>query len=276
MGRKSKRMALYEAIRQGQAKIAQGLETGQMRSDGAPQPKSQKFREPLKSSRPRLVAKSALFEKSKETQQGLLSSPKTIKIGLTAGAVVIVLLVVWLFSLLFGGSEPTNDTVAQQPRQPESTTQYLPVEPVKAVKEDDTQPQQPPVEEKKTTLFGFGKKDEKPTAPVEPVEKPIEPSIGKNVIVIASIPGSRQDELSSLKDFFAAKGIPTEVIMNNSGYAMLVTQQGFVKNPASEGTEGYKVLQKIKQLGLVYPEETGDTKWGVRPFQEAWGFKRTK
>ena len=34
MERKSKRMALYEAIRQGQMKIAKGLETGQMRSDG--------------------------------------------------------------------------------------------------------------------------------------------------------------------------------------------------------------------------------------------------
>ena len=36
MARKSKRMALlHEAIRQGQAKIAQGLESGQMRSDGS-------------------------------------------------------------------------------------------------------------------------------------------------------------------------------------------------------------------------------------------------
>ena len=273
MGRKSKRMALYEAIRQGQAKIAQGLENGQMRSDGMGQQKAQKPIAPLSGSRPRLVAQSALFE-SKETSQGFLSSPTTVKIAMAGGAVLIVLLVVWLLSLIFGGDEPVQPT-AQQPAEPIRQTQ--PTEPVRAA-ENTVPPVEEQKEEKKTGIFGFGKKEpkEEEAAPVQPAEPTFESSIGKNVIVIASIPGSRQNELSSLKEFFAVKGVPTEVIMNSSGYAMLVTRQGFDKNPASEGTDGYRLLQKIKQLGLVYPNETGDTKWGVRPFQEAWGYKRTK
>ena len=51
MARKSKRMALYEAIRQGQVNIAKGLESGKLRSDGVSQ-------EPVK---PRVQDNTALF-----------------------------------------------------------------------------------------------------------------------------------------------------------------------------------------------------------------------
>ncbi len=272
MGRKSKRMALYEAIRQGQAKIAQGLETGQMRSDGLGQQKTQKPIAPQMGSQQRLVAKCALFE-SKETSQGFWTSPKMVKIAMVGGSILIVLIVVWLLSLLFGGDEPVP--VSQPPAEP--TQQIQPAEPVETAEKTENIVEEVK-EEKKTGLFGFGKKEPKAeeSPPAKPVEPTIESSIGKNVIVIASISANRQNELSTLKDFFADKGIPTEVIMNSSGYAMLVTRQGFESNPASEGTDGFRLLQKIKQLGLVYPDETGDTKWGVRPFQEAWGYKRTK
>lgn len=274
MRRKSKRMALYEAIRQGQAKIAQGLENGQMRSDASGQQKVQKQPVPQPGSRQRLVAKSALFE-TKETSQSLWASPLTVKIALAGGAIVVVLLVVSLFSMLFKGEQPTQP-VAQQPSDP-VTPQYQPIEQVTPEKQP-VKVVEAPIEEKKTGIFGFGgKKEPKKEEPVAKSTEPvIESSVGKNVIVIASIPESRQGELGIMREFFANKAIPTEVIINDSGYAMLVTRQGFVQNPANAGTNGYQLLQKIKQLGLVYQQETGDTNWGDRAFQGAYGYKRLK
>jgi hypothetical protein len=53
-----------------------------------------------------------------------------------------------------------------------------------------------------------------------------------------------------------------------------MTRDGFDGNPGVGGTEGYELLERIKQLGLVYVKETEDTKFGLRPFQDALGYKR--
>ncbi|MHC4925833.1 MAG: hypothetical protein ACYTER_00635 [Planctomycetota bacterium] len=275
MGRKSKRMALYEAIRQGQAKIAQGLESGQMRSDGQSQQNAQE----VKDSRQRLVAKSALFE-SQESPKSFSVSPAMIKILLAGGGIVVLLLVLWLGSLIFsGGGEITEPTGSGQ--QTARTGREIPLESPGQTPQTAEPAESPkePEPEKKPGLFNFGKKDEKKAEQPEKSVKPAEPvyasTIGKNVIVIQSIAESRKEILEPLKEFFNSKGIPTEII-NNSGDALLITRQGFDKNPTNPGTDGYRLLQKIKQQGLLYPQETGDTKWGVRPFQEAWGLKRKK
>ncbi|MHC4836195.1 MAG: hypothetical protein ACYTCN_09750, partial [Planctomycetota bacterium] len=98
---------------------------------------------------------------------------------------------------------------------------------------------------------------------------------GDNVILIESIALDRRDELVPLKTFFNVKGIATEIIeVGDSGRAALVTQAGFDKNPASAGTEGYALMQRIKRLGAVYVRETEDTKFGQNPFQGSYGYKR--
>jgi len=85
----------------------------------------------------------------------------------------------------------------------------------------------------------------------------------------------RENALIPLKDFFRSKGIQTEIIeISGSNRVALVTQDGFERNPNTEGTEGYKLLQRIKRLGTTYVEETKDTKFGVKPFQDALGYKQ--
>lgn len=172
---------------------------------------------------------------------------------MTALGVLVLVLVVW-YSLDVDGTVE-SDTV--------SAKRQTPAEPV--AKKTET-----PV---KKEVIPFGGAVKSPAAKPE-VKKETGPIGGPNVIVIQSIPPSRKDELNVLKDFFARKGIETEIIIDRNGYAILVTRQGFTENPESSGTEGYKLYQKIQQLGQVYPEETNDTKFGIKPFQDAYGYKR--
>ncbi len=286
MGRKSKRMALYEAIRQGQAKIAQGLESGQMRSDGQGRQNAPQQTDQQPAARQRLVGKSALFE-SKESPRGLLATPQRVKMVLAAGAVLIVVLLIMLGRLVFPGSDSTEPTSGQPPiaqgdgndssGQPDSSGGAATVPDSEATTSSGRGG---------SSFLGFPRKDKDPGKPKdkEPEKEPVKPrepvyasTIGKNVIWIQSISPDRKDLLLPLKEFFASKGIPTEVIITPAkDYAALVTRQGFDKNPANSGTEGYKLFQKIKQLGLIYQEETSDTTWGVRPFQDIYGYKRTQ
>jgi hypothetical protein len=86
---------------------------------------------------------------------------------------------------------------------------------------------------------------------------------------------TRKDELRPLRDFFRSKGIETEIVeMSSSNLAVLMTRAGFERNPSIVGTEGHLLLERIKQLGLVYVEEAEDTKFGSKPFQDALGYKR--
>ncbi|OQY04205.1 MAG: hypothetical protein B6I25_07275 [Planctomycetales bacterium 4572_13] len=264
MARKSKRMALNEAIRQEQAKIAEGLKTGQIRSDG---PFVQKDEEAP--SHPECVMGSpvnkcwAFVLKSKEKSMILgRFSPKMKLMALLCAALIVVLaLGIWLIFLIGTG----------QPSQAGGTGhQRTPVAGVA--------PEEKGWAERKFRLPDLGSGDSSGAMDKTPAEKesllpPL--SGGSNVIWIQSIAMSRKAELDSLRSFFRSKGIPTEIIeIRNSGLAVLVTQDGFESNPSTKGTAGNELLERIKQLGAVYVEETKDTKFGVEPFQDALGYKR--
>ena len=263
MARKSKRMALNEAIRQGQAKIAEGLKTGQMKSDGS---SVQKAEEDL--SRPEDVTQfpakcRAVFLKSKEKSiiWGQLSPKMKLVVLLCAASIVALALGLWLISLI--GTDQLPQTGGSEP-------QRIPVSSI--VPEENEQAK------KKFRLPGFGSRDSSDSVDSMPPEKesllPL-PSGGANVIWIQSIAMDRKGELDPLEVFFRSKGIQTEIIeIADSNCAVLVTRDGFERNPSTEGAEGYRLLERIKQLGTVYVEETKDTKFGLKPFQDALGYKR--
>lgn len=243
MARKSKHMALTEAIRQGQAKIAEGLKTGQMRSDNPSSQASSNAREQVLDA---VVngRTGILTSKEKSTKERLFSS-RTKWILLSAFPVLV--LGIWLTaSLVKSSPEATLDELVQK-------------SPINAVAVPN---KTTPMEEQR-----------RPDSLSEPVIKaPVTPK-GDNVIWITRIEIDRRNELAPLKDFFGRKGIPTEII-DAGAWAGLVTQEGFDKDPAASGTEGYELLQRIKQIGPVYVEETNDTKFGLKPFQDAYGYKR--
>ena len=246
MARKSKRMALYEAIRQGQAKIAEGLETGQMRSDGLTGDNKQL---PVQD-------KTALFI-NKEKSHGISSETK-VRIGLSAASILIVLLLgVWISRILKGSDEiqPVEPLVPQQ---------------TPAVVQSQSPEKTVPEKQKDDSGF-FGLRQKKAETPVQPKKPAV--STGANVIVIQQIASSQKDKLNPVKAFFSKKGVETEII-ERSEYSLLVTRAGFDYNPSREGTEGYRLLQRIRQLGAAYPDETGDTKFGSKPFQDAYPLKK--
>ena len=259
MARKSKRMAFNDAIRQGQAKIAEGLKTGQMRSDGPSAHGAGDDKGDLSSPGSAVqnpVEKSrAFFLKSKEKPMiwGQFS-PKTRLIALSSAAsIVLLVLGIWLISL-------TGEDQSPNPESQGASGANI-------ISEENVQAGKPGLERgdssKQVDSSGIEKGSLTPAAR------------GDNVIWIQSIQVSRKDELRPLRDFFRSKGIETEIAeMSSSNLAVLMTQDGFERNPSVVGTEGHLLLERIKQLGLVYVEETEDTRFGSKPFQDALGYKR--
>jgi hypothetical protein len=240
-------MVLNEAIRQGQAKIAEGLKTGQMRSDN---PSSQTGTGDKEQNLDVVVPGRAGFltSKNKSTIDGFLSSKA--KLILLSAFAVLVLGIGLTASLM----KSTPDAVSDKPVKESPVNEIAAPEKTVPVRE------QAQADNKSETIIPA------------PMPVPATPQ-GDNVIWITSIEVDRQKELVPPRDFFNSKGIPTEII-GVGDLAALVTKAGFEKNPAARGTEGYRLFQRIKQLGPVYVEETNDTKFGVKPFQDAYGYKR--
>jgi hypothetical protein len=245
MARKSKRTMLNEAIRQGQAKIAEGLKTGYMRSDYAA---SQAGAKDNKLDLDGIAPGRGGLLKSKEKSEidGFLSNKWKLLFLL---AFVVLVLGVWLITALRDSAPseipdtPTPKSPISESAVPENSENDLRIQ--QAARTDNVEIKTPVAETPK----------------------------GDNVIWITSIEISRQNELVPLRNFFNLKGIPTEII-GVGDRAALVTQTGFERNPAARGTEGYELFLRIKQFGPVYVEETKDTKFGEKPFQDAYGYKR--
>jgi hypothetical protein len=263
MARNLDQKALTEAIRQGQAKIAKGLKTGQMRSDGACMDAARKRKtDPdTQEPSPEVVSdfKAPNFvEDFKKKMVAGLSNNKNVVVGLVvAGQLIIFGLGFWLGAIFSRGSAPTT---AQTSSDEVAVTQKA-----------DTQipePAKPVVNAPKDVTAA-------PKTTSASTEDParLKPEKGTNTIVIQSIAADRKDELKPIQEFFNRKGIETEII-ESGGLGLLVTKSLFMQDPNTEGTDGNKIKKQIQQLGLLYPSETGDTRFGGRPFQDAYGFKR--
>lgn len=94
-------------------------------------------------------------------------------------------------------------------------------------------------------------------------------SSGDNRIVIQTCPTRRP--LEPVVDYFAENGISTEIIKRNGMYYLL-TEETF-ENPEREGTNGYRMKQRIIELGADYESPPGYASFGSRPFHDAYGMK---
>lgn len=106
----------------------------------------------------------------------------------------------------------------------------------------------------------------KPPAVEEPAKKPV--STGSNVIVIVAY--TKQADLAPVKEYFGKNGIETEIITRGS-YFLLITKDRF--ESTASGSDGYKTLQKIKQVGAAYKAPEGSERFGSKPFQDVYGMK---
>jgi hypothetical protein len=263
MARKSKRMALNAAIRQGQAKLAKSSEKRQSESENPDLIAAEGPKELLNpdSLTCKSAVKSSVFLlKSEEETRFLRNFPQKTKwiILVCASLVGVLILGIWLISLI----------VADQPEQRPGGG----ISVTGPIEDENAQEKSRPLSE-----YGNAKPSDSPQSGTSEKESLLTTTSGDNVICIQSIVFDRKDELKPLGVFFQRHGIDTEVIAIDgpSGrLAVLATRVGFEQNPLNEGTEGYELAQRIKQLGPVYVKETNDTKFGAKPFQDVYGHKR--
>lgn len=289
MGREANFSELRDAIRQGQAKIAQGLKTGQMRSDRDRKPDQPVMRLDIAreslGKKTTLTAQSAVFDAPKKPAfQVKMPKPKLPRLpkfgplpkirvplprvpmrtliavlrgmAMVVAVAIVVLIVFWIGkALLTGGpTEPIAKTplAVEPPRSVESRPAVQPPVSAPAIPLREAPPAATPA----------------PPATTTPVAA-VPPRTGDNAIVIQYIIASREAELRPVMDFFAKNGVPTEVIRIGNG-SYLVTQGRF-ENPNRIGSDGHAMLQKIRAIGKRYPAETGDRQFGAAPFQDAYG-----
>ena len=101
---------------------------------------------------------------------------------------------------------------------------------------------------------------------------PVQPkSTGNNVIVLVQY--EARADLVPVKAHFAEYGIETEIVMESGSY-FLQTKNRY-DNPGTPGTDGYKVKQKIIEVGAKYKGRAPPTFETFAPnfFSDAYGKK---
>ncbi|HCO96858.1 MAG TPA: hypothetical protein DIU00_23450 [Phycisphaerales bacterium] len=100
------------------------------------------------------------------------------------------------------------------------------------------------------------------------VAEPVKP-MGNNVIVLVqydSLP-----DLAPVQQHFSEYGIETEIVTEMGRY-FLQTKERY-DNPATPGTDGYKAIQKIIEVGKKYKAPAGYDSFATHYFSDAYGKK---
>lgn len=100
------------------------------------------------------------------------------------------------------------------------------------------------------------------------VAEPVEPT-GNNVIVLAQY--NSLPDLAAVQTYFDKFDIELEIVPESGSY-FLQTKQKY-DNPSKPGTDGYKALQKIKEVGKGYKAPEGYETFAPHYFSDAYGKK---
>lgn len=74
-----------------------------------------------------------------------------------------------------------------------------------------------------------------------------------------------------LRQYFSDRGLSTRPVPSGDGF-MLITDRGY-NNPATPGTDGHAVLERIKQIGAQYRAPEGYESFAPNRFSDAYGMK---
>jgi hypothetical protein len=124
-----------------------------------------------------------------------------------------------------------------------------------------------PVEQASSDIVRQSAPAEDTTAEAE-VTEPAE-QMGNNVIVLVQYHSLA--DLAPVQAYFAEHGIELEIELEGGRY-FLQTKQLY-DNPSKPGTDGYKALQKIKEVGKEYKAPAGYETFASNLFQDAYGKK---
>jgi len=109
-----------------------------------------------------------------------------------------------------------------------------------------------------------------PSTAKPPVTKEVEPAKPKGNNVIVLVEFGRREDLVPVMAHFAQYNIVTEIV-NWDGKYFLITKDRYEN--FETGTEGYKVLQKIKQVGPKYKAPANYEPFSTHFFTDAYGRK---
>jgi len=245
MARNHKKMALYEVIGKSQLKSGYNkvLEQQQVKSAGKGKPIAQ-------AADAQVFDKAGIWPKRPGVVQlnaGRIeiSIPYQFAIALLLGLVLLVLVAFRLGQISYVRRHKASEPAIKSPTVPK-TSQKLAVGPA-----------QIPDLAEKTVL----------------VPEKVEPAEPKADNVIVLVEYQAQADLIPVRDHFAQYGIETEIIRENDRY-FLVTKDRY-ENPAKPGTDGYKVKQRIVEVGAKYAGKApaGYETFAPNFFTDAYGKK---
>jgi hypothetical protein len=248
MTRNRSKKALYEVMSKARVKPEHGKAVEQLRpvktDEDAPAVKQKSTAEVPKSAakwwrKPRIVQLNA--------GRIEFSMPYQIAVVL-----VLVFIIVIIAAYRLGQSSP-YPAGRQQADQPNPAMQEM---------ESET-----PVEQARSNITPPVAPAEDTTAKTE-VAEPAKPT-GNNVIVLVEF--DRLADLSPVQAHFAEHGIELEIVPESGRY-FLQTKQLY-DNPSKPGTDGYKALQKIVEVGKEYKAPTGYETFASKYFSDAYGKK---
>jgi hypothetical protein len=250
MAKRYNHRALSEAIKQGQARMKQTMSKSRPEPEvKLPESRRQTERESVPAGfRPYAAAKS----KPLQINQGWI-----VIAGVVIGVFVVLFLIGKGKDKQPVPSQPTVP-VSQAPRQEKPAPVTVKNEPVQPKPKETAKPTAPVV----------------PTAPPAPAESkpPQETKTGlekDHVIVIATY--TKREHLLPAQTYFDSSGIKTEILRRGS-YYLLVTSERF-DSPLKAGSDGQKMLEKIRSVGGKYKAPDGYENFGRTPFQDAYGMK---
>lgn len=168
-------------------------------------------------------------------------------------AVVLVLVFIFVVIAAYRFGQSSYPAGKQETGQPDPVTQETDSErPTERAMIDVSQPSSPP---------------ENATAKTE-VAEPVKPA-GNNVIVLVQY--NSLADLAPVQAYFGEHGIELEIDLQQGSYFLQTIQR--YDNPSRPGTDGYKALQKIKEVGKEYKAPTGYETFASKLFQDAYGKK---
>ena len=262
MARKRGKKALYEVMSKARNKPGFGRTLEKMRPK-KPVPKKDEPVTNKKSAADVETSKTAAkwWRKPRVVQFNVgrveFSMPYQLGIALVLGSVLLIVAAFRLGQMYYLTDSNPNEP-AENVMEP--TIQEKPVEQQEVANITE---QAPPVEEEESALLTI----EEP----EPAKPVIPKSTGNNVIILQQF-GARED-LRPVQAHFAKYGIETEIVMENGNY-FLQTKNRY-DNPGKAGTDGYKALQKIIEVGPKYKGEAPPNyeTFAPRFFRDAYGKK---
>jgi len=247
MVRNRGKKALYEVMSKARDKPGYGRTLEQMQPKSSVEGKSAVNNETSK-------AKARWMRKPRIVQFNFgrieFSMPYQLAVALVLGLILLVLAAFRLGQEYYPTDQRAISTAVERPQ----INRRTPIE------RETGDIREPPAPVEDSTLLGI--EDVKPTPTM---------STGNNVIVLVQY--EARADLVPVQAHFAEYGIDTEIVMESGRY-FLQTKNRY-DNPGTPGTDGYKIKQKIIEVGAKYKGKAPPTFETFAPnfFSDAYGKK---